>query len=222
MSDNGGSCTCLQCGCRNRPEARFCAECGQALTSIPPGVPVPKKKPSSGGCCNLILLSMAGAAAFMWFGPVCRSNSTARRSTISLALDLPREKAEGLYDLLRPGDILVLIGKHADFIEGTHAEVRALEQFVELLTRLDGLSPRDVRDLRSRLQHEWTSKQTYKLRRSRAKALQRILRMDDVPLAVERHGSRLVVWATPEDQAIISSVAEILRGKQPQPSAPRW
>ncbi len=221
MSDKGGSCTCLTCGCRNRPEARFCAECGQSVISVPPTVPVPKKKPSSGGCCNLILLSMAGAAAFIWFGPVCRSNFTARRSTISLALDLPREKAEGLYDLLAPDDIRVLIGKHADFIEGTHAEVRALEQFVELLTRRPGLSRREVRDFRAALQNEWPS-ETYKLRRSKAKALQKILGMDGILVAVERHGSRLVVWATPEDQAIISCVAEILRGKQPQPSAPNW
>lgn len=216
MSENGGRHTarrCHPCGHLNRPKARFCSACGLSLVSAP------RKKCCTGGLGKLFLMGLVGVAAFAWFGPAFRSVFNPRRTTIMVALDLPREKAEGLYELLKPKDIKVLVGPSAGYIEGTHAEVEALGQFVELLTRLDGLTPREVRDRKFRLQHEWTSKRTYKLRRSKARALHKILRVDDVPVGVDRDGSKLVVWATPEDQAIISNIADILRGRQPQPSA---
>lgn len=204
--------TCSRCGYRNRLSARFCADCGLSL------IQVPKKTCSSGGCSKLLFVILAVGAAFMWFGP----RAFRAQSKTQAQLDLPADKAAALFDLLKPGDITVLVERGGRSIEGTPAEVETLKRFVDILTRMEGLTPWEARNRKDAMQQQWTSTRSYRLQRSKAQALCRILEMDDVPVAAECHRTRLEVRATPSDQAIISGVADILRGNQPPRPSRRW
>lgn len=220
---------CQHCRHQNPGRARFCGRCGQGLTaqsseSLNP-LPGPRPRARSKRCCGpsgFLFLLCLGAIGVCWIGKQGphRSISWSGRSQQVLSLD--PVKAKALFNLLSPDDVSVMVGpvQHRRFIgggnvsvSGTSEEVRTVRQFAELLTRIaDDPWFRDGELIDSPFAE--TPEHTYRLTRSRAKALAEMLSSEGAPVFVTRIGSRLSVIATPEDQRTIADVVRLLGGRQ--------
>ncbi|MCH7870640.1 MAG: hypothetical protein IID33_02970 [Planctomycetes bacterium] len=206
--------SCLACGQRNPTHALFCWECGVELC---PADAVPRRKSGFGWASLLVVVLVVTAAAFIHSvddrAAVARSDV---ERMIERDFDLDREKCGPLFDLLALEEVGSLwVGRLSEGVrvEGTPAAIGALERFVELVTRLDHLNPRDVKSNMSRFRRTWETSRTYELPQRVRDALFQVLAFDDVPVLVDRRGSsRLEVDASPFDQRIVSDMIEVLGG----------
>ncbi len=223
------STECRRCRHQNPERARFCGRCGQGLfaqaretlDSLPGPTPRIRKKRCRGPGSLLLLLCL-GAIGICWVGNRGPHRSIARSGESKRNLFLNSAKAQAMFDLLAPKDVAVIVGPnhHGRFnggrvisVSGTPEEVRTVQQFAELLTRLE-----DEPWFRDRESISGPStgmcERTYRLRRSNAKALTKMLSFDDVPVFVTRLGSRLAVSATNEDHRTICGIVRILGGRE--------
>jgi len=216
-SDNRitGQFPCHACGSPNRPDARFCADCGTSL--------VPKRSCcSGGGAFALLAFVIVGGMVFVGLKGVNLVKSRigrARMSTAMIVLDLPKDKADAVFNLIRPKDIDVRVGSTETgvWIRGTHVETAVMDRLGEIITRYRHL-PRDMFEMRvDEDRPQWVTNKRYKLSRSKARALFNLLAPDDVPVLVDRDGRYVTVEATEADQAVIRRVVDILRGRHPKP-----
>ena len=206
---------CHACGSPNRPDARFCADCGTSL--------VPKPSCCSGtGAFALLAFVIVGGMVFVGLKGVDRVKSRigrARMSTTTIVLDLPKDKADAVYKLIRPKDIDVRVGSTDTgvWIRGTRVETAVMDRLGEIITRYRHL-PSGIAEMRvDEDRPQWTTNKRYKLSRSKARALFELLRPDDVPVCVGRDRKYVTVEATEADQAVIRRVVDILRGRHPKP-----
>ena len=223
------STECRHCRHQNPQRARFCGRCGQSLLAqaretLHP-LPGPKARSRQKRCCGpgpLLLVLCLGAIGICWVGNRGPHRSIRWPGQSKQTVFLDAAKARALFDLLAPNDVAVRVGphRHGRFdggrvlsVAGTPEDVRIVREFAKLLGCEGG--------------DGWTGdcgklggssgamcERTYKLRRSRARALARILSGDDVPVLVTRLGSKLAVSTTVEDQRTIAGIVRLLGGRQ--------
>jgi hypothetical protein len=130
--------------------------------------------------------------------------------------NLPDEKAAALFNMLKPADVKVIVGRDGGnvSISGTAGECDALAEFAGLIARLRGQPSCAVKEHIEHARKTWTTSNTYRLPRSKAETLFNALAPDDVPVLVSRDGKRVRVEANPHDQATIRHVVQILRGRR--------
>lgn len=223
------STECRQCRHQNPERARFCGRCGQGLLAQAretlPTLPGPTPHLRRKRCCGpggLLLLLCLGAISVCWVGNRGLHRSIAWSGPSNQDLSLDAAKARALFDLLSPNDVAVIVGPHfrGSFnggrtisVSGRSEEVRIVRQFAELLARGEhGLWFGDHESIDG--PSAGMCERTYRLRRSRAKSLARILSSDDVPVIVTRLGSRMAVSATIKDHRTIAGIVHILGGRQ--------
>ena len=206
--------SCPACGQRNPTHALFCWECGVEIDSA--GA-VPRRRSGMGWASLLVVVAVMMAAAFIHDdGRRAPLDSSIGERTMERDFELGKEKGGALYDLLAPTEVRSLVVSRRRTgvrVAGTPPAMEALKRFVELVTRLDGLSRRDVESNMSRFKKTWDTKRTYELPRHMCDRLFRILAFDDVPVLVDQHGSsRLEVRAIRFDQRIVGEMVEVLGG----------
>ncbi len=223
------STECRHCRHQNPERARFCGRCGRGLLAqareILDSLPGPRPRPRRKRCCgpgSLLLLLCLGAIGVCWVGSRGPHRSIAWPGESKRNLSLNSAKAQALFNLLAPDDVAVMVGPHHHgrfnggrvvSVSGSPEEVRIVRQFAELLARME--DERGFRDYELiGGSSAGTCERTYRLRRSRAKSLAKMLSFDDVPVVVTRLGSRLAVSATVEDHRTISGIVRILGGRQ--------
>ncbi len=195
---------CTVCQKSYLSQANYCAICGRPLVTT--GITVGSRNG------RLVLAVMISAVAtFAVFA--------ATRSPVQIEsrfFDLPSAKAAVVFNLLKPSDIKVIVKRDGDRIEirGTHRECDVLTDFAGLIGRYSGRPECEVRHQMERARKTWTTRETYRLPKSRAKALFDALAPDDVPVLVSWSGKRLRSDASPADQAILKQLVQILRGRR--------
>ena len=135
--------------------------------------------------------------------------------TLSATPFLSPSKTDSVYDLLAPKDIRVVVGRRQEsglVLTGTSDEIDALTAFAELLGRHADVAPEIVKDHVGKLHGQWNTTRTYKMPKSKARALYRILAADDVPVLVSGGERHLTVKATAADQQTVSRVVRIMQG----------
>ena len=220
--------TCPHCRQENVSPARFCAHCGKPIgdqiTGFRNEIQTPKVK-KRGGCgflCVLGMLCAGSAGLFLLAKNDARCWAPFYRVTVSRSFPLAADKAEAMFDLLKPSNVSVLVGPtyRGQFIsgrgldvEGTREEIRTVERFLGLLT---SASDEYERSWRPRYAHTCGLKidRRYRLGRQKAKALERILSFEAVPVSAYRSRSKLKITATPEDHEVIHAIVKILGGRQ--------
>lgn len=132
---------------------------------------------------------------------------------VRYGFELPKAKADALFNLLAPDHVPVLVGRSDDgvIVRGTSDQANVVNDFVALLTRLDHLRYPDRRRSIEHARPTWTTSKTYPLREPQAESLWRLLAFEDVPVLVRRDGPHVRVDATPEDQRIIERLVRIVR-----------
>lgn len=223
------STECRQCRHQNPERARFCGRCGhgllaqnrETLHSLPGPTPRIRKK-RCGGPGGLLLLLCLGAIGVCWVGNRGPHRSISWSGPSKQHLSLDPAKAQALFNLLAPDDVAIIVGPHHHgrfnggrviSVSGSSEEVLIVRQFAELLARMeDGRWFGDHESIGG--PSAGTCERTYRLRRSRAKALAKMLSFGDVPVVVTRLGSRLAVSATIEDHRTIAGIVRILGGRQ--------
>lgn len=198
--------------CRNPlpPGARFCGRCGRDLTARAGGT-----APRSRGCrsgrrsrlCLVTTLMALGVITFISFSSH-RSGRTIRDggTLILRHFDLAGAERSVMINLLSPKDVDVLVDPNEPglMIHGTPGEVRTVERFVGLI---DGWDENDAgADDRISL--------TYKLSRSKAKALRNALSLSDGRVQVSRSGSHVRIIASERDHDTIRRMVRILGGQR--------
>lgn len=201
--------TCRNCNQGNPVDAHFCSNCGGALQVAANAAP-------AAGLKSLALWASAAVvviSACLTFqaaedssgpiGPIVKRNFT-----------VAKKKADALYDLIRPGDIRVVVGSHdlGVSFSGSMRETQIMADFVELVTRHDGDHPAGALVRMERARPTWTTNETYKLGRGHAGDLHRVLAFDDVPVLVSGKSRRVTVRASPADQQTIHDLVNILHG----------
>lgn len=210
------SAACPVCGHHNPAHAHFCARCGRALIAGRVSAPTDELR-------NFALLVAAIAvvvSVVVAFRSTMGSSQYGRDDSSLVFLrrdyDLSPPKAEALHDLIAPKNIRVIVGRRTGgvFVKGTLGEVEILDRFVDILTRLDGLSAAEEKARMKEYRRTWTTTGIYKLPRRTGSALRRILAFDDVPVLVHGSTSKVRVDASPADQETIGDVVTILRGER--------
>jgi len=136
---------------------------------------------------------------------------------VQARLALPRDKADALFQLLAPDNVAVRVGRWAGgvMILGTPDEVKTLERFADLLTRLKDFSPARARAyLRAYRDRAWLTRD-YHLPEEQARLLMRVLAQSGVPAQVDQYDKGITVSARPSDHETIEQVTRILRGLRP-------
>lgn len=213
---------CLNCGERNPAHAAYCSGCGDALSPAPAAA----RRGSGLGIAVLIgVFVLMGAVALCIDngsdGNDGRSEARARGGsarTVEGTFTLREEKQRALFDLLaRPEVKSMLVSPLGEEIHvlGTPTAMAALERFVELVARLDGLSERDMKSNMARFRKNWSNKRTYRLSGHVRDHLYRVLAFEEVPVLVDDSGSsKLKVEATRYDQEIVGDMVEALGGER--------
>jgi hypothetical protein len=133
------------------------------------------------------------------------------------SFDLPCAKAATLFESLEPRDVKVLVRQEGGLIQitGTKRECDAVGDFVSLVTRCGGLSSCEVDKCIQKARVGWTTHRAYKLPKKKAQILFDALAPADVPVLVSLKGTRVRIDASPQDQEVVSSMVDILRGRRP-------
>lgn len=195
---------CTVCQKSYPSHANYCAICGRLLVTT--GITVGSRNG------RLVLAVMISAlATFAVFA--------ATRSPVQIesrSFDLPPAKAAAMFRLLKPKDVKVIVARDGNHVQikGTHRECDALTDFIGLIGRFSSQSECQVRRQMERARKTWTTHETYRLPKSKAKALFDALAPDDVPVLVSWSGKRLRIDASPTDQAILKQLVQILRGRR--------
>ncbi len=195
---------CTVCKNQYPSHANFCALCGRPLVTVA----VTRAGRHAG---LVVVVIVAGLATYAVLA--------ATRSAAVLEnrrFDIPRAKATAMFELLRPRDVKVVVRRDGGRLKitGTPQECDALAKFVGLITRYTGKPECEVRVAMERARKGWSTRQRYKLPKSKARALFNALAPDDVPVLVSWSGKRVRVDASPQVQETIRQVVEILRGRR--------
>ncbi|MFQ5590369.1 MAG: zinc ribbon domain-containing protein [Phycisphaerae bacterium] len=237
---------CINCHHPNPAEASFCSRCGMNLAAVRG-----RSRPTAlanvallvGAAVSLAAASTAleplrytwqrlpeDAGLFLDYAAGAGSNDYGRtlEPAIDRDYDLCEHKAQAMFNLLAPKDIAVIVSRRGGgvHVQGTPWEIRALDRFVELITRKNHQDRDGVRRyVKSLLRTSETTKE-YRLPPEKREVLGSILALDDVPLLVISNSQdRLTVTATAPDQSTVSDVVQILRGKKewaPCSGVMRW
>ncbi len=172
------------------------------------------------GAAGLVVVVFALAAvalaAFLFSG---RNDSPIRTGPkIEMVFPLQASKADAVYEMLSPSDIHVIVGRNNGegvHVRGTSREMRAIEQFIDLLSRAGKHPDIDPVAFVERQKSTWTDRERFKLTRKKAKALAKLLAYNDVPVLVSRNGSRVTVEGTEDDIRTVRAIVEILKGREP-------
>lgn len=205
---------CTACNRLFPNDAAFCAICGKSL-SVDHGA-----THASAGARGLAVLLAAAVTAVTAFTIYHFSSSNPPSSDLDPSvpmvwreLELPQDKADMLFQLLRPNDIKILVDRDDCRLKvnGSPGEVATIIGLGELITRFQGVP---IRHIKAHLSKIRLSKKDYKLSRSSACRLFDLLAFDDVPVWVVREGRSLQIIADPSDQQMLANLASILRGKR--------
>lgn len=210
---------CPTCELPNSQRAYFCRACGAVL---PRGSQRLQRGNNTRLLPALIIFGLAlGAAALLrdTSEPNLVPARSAQRSE-QQHFQLSREKARALVSLIAPDDIQSLIIRHPRDgnvrVDGTPEAMAVLERFVDLITRLDRLSPAQKRSNFARLEKHWDTQRSYRLPRLKRDALYQILAFSDVPVMVAKRGrnrsTAVTVEATGFDQATVADMVGVLHG----------
>lgn len=228
---------CPTCRSDLKAGARFCARCGEpllrgaspALSAIGsagrPAAPQVKRTsnsdhvaPKSGApaktgfawlwmCVALPLTICIGAPLFLQISSSSYANS-AKQLQIRFA-DAEKRRADALYDLLKPADVNVVVGRTPDGVklEGKTDEIRSISQLIDMI-RTNSLSAGH-----SSPKVDRTIRRTYQLREGRAADLARVLSFTPSHVRFTLDQGTLIVTATPDDHRAIESVVRLLGGR---------
>ncbi|MBX3395967.1 MAG: hypothetical protein KF841_11435 [Phycisphaerae bacterium] len=123
--------------------------------------------------------------------------------------DADKRRIDALYDLLKPNDVNVLVGRTPGGVElnGTAGEIRSLSRLIEMIqSNPSPTRTADQTDAR-------IIRRTYRLRDSRAADLARVLSFTPSHVRYTLDQGTLIVTATPEDHYAIDSVVRLLGGR---------
>lgn len=214
------SAQCPQCAATNPTNARFCALCG-----------APLRRARTATCAttctstrrDLVLAGVAASAilAAAIVVAVVRNersddNDFVPGPIVRHDFTLSDAKADALYNLLKPRDIAVIVGRDAGrlYVEGTRGEVDALVKFVDILNRVERLPRHQHQQRMDQLRKTWTNRRTYRLTSAKSRRLKNVLAFDDVPVLVSRSGPRITVESSDEDRPTIDRIIDILRRRR--------
>lgn len=205
---------CTACNRIFPNNALYCALCGKSLSVDHDG------PQASGGARGLAVLLAAAVTAVtavtIYQFSIPNPPSSYLDPSVPMVwreLELPQNKADLLYKLLRPDDIKVVVDRNECCVrvKGSRGEIATIIGFAELMTRFQDVPKEHVC---ARLKEMKLLKKDYELSRSSAGRLFELLAFDDVPVWVGRKGRQLQVSANPTDQQMIANLANILRGKR--------
>lgn len=200
---------CPTCRLLNPAHARFCSHCGRPVGSAPRAV---ARLPFANGMViGLILTGVLVAPRWIDRRLIRRGDADA---DVFRLLTLPAGKADGLFHLLAPQDVGVIVSRQSNGlrVQGTPREVTVLRQFSAMLTRLEDRG--DVRRFVERLARHAEGPESYSLPLDRADLLIRLLALDDVPVIVSGGLGRIHVKAAAGDNVIIRDVVRIVNGER--------
>ena len=203
---------CLNCGERNPAHAAYCSGCGNALSPAPAA---PRRRSGLGIAVLIgVFVLMGGVALCIDIGS---DGDDAR--TVEGTFTLNKPKQDALYELLALNEVksFLVVSEHGEEIHvwGTAKAMAALERFLELVARLDGLSERDMKSNMARFRKTWSEDHTYRLSGHVRDHLYRVLDFEDVPVLVDDSGStKLIVDATRYDQEIVGDMVDALGGER--------
>lgn len=196
--------------CRNpiSAGARFCGKCGRSLsTRERGGISKPQCCGPGGGrraraCLLVSLIALGGVIFFTNTNHRSLSRIHTGSTLIVRHFDLDGAERSVMISLLVPKDVdvRVYVNEPGLVIRGTPEEVHTVERFVGLMDGWDGIDF-DTSD---------PIPVTYKLPRSKAKALRNALTLSDGRVRVSRSGSRVRISATKRDHDTIKRMVHIL------------
>lgn len=195
---------CTVCRKSYPSQANYCAVCGRPL--VADGI-----TPSSRNARLAMAVVISALITYAVFAVARPEVEIEGRF-----FDLPLAKAAAVFKLLEPRNVKVLVSKDGGRIQinGTGRECDVLADFVGLIGRFGGQPDCEIQRGMEHARKSWTTRQTYKLPKSKAKALFDALAPDDVPVLVSLRGRRLQIDASPTDQATLKHLVEILRGRR--------
>jgi hypothetical protein len=201
--------------------ASFCAACGGPLSPqapagvAPPPAATPSKKggkPSRSGCGCVFVFAFIVAACLM---VVVNTEGTREQS---FAMDA--HLADAIFELLAPSDVDVIVSRRTMgiHVKGSRRDVRTLTQFIAVMTQ-NTCSPDDPPP--DGLSH-WLEDRTYLLTRHKAQSLVDVLSYEHAPVFATQFGSKVEIYARPEDHKAIAAMIDILGGKPTPPARTPW
>lgn len=135
-----------------------------------------------------------------------------------VTLPLHGDKADALFELLRPANVDVDVWRHRDgrvVVRGSAAEIRALQHLTDLVNQFERMTPSEVVDRVRESRDRGLERRAFHLPQDSADALQRLLHSMPVPAQVERERTRIEVRATDDEMRVIESIVRIARGERP-------
>lgn len=201
---------CAACQHDNPAIAVFCAACGVELHAA-------GRTPSAPGFRSgrvLAVIGFVGFAALLGL-TLIRAGGPSRLKA-SATFELPPAKAAAFFDMLTPDDVHVEVHRRGRrvTVRGSDREITALQHLVTLVTSFDHLSDADARRAIHHLRPIWQDSASYELPWAQREALLRLLSFENVPVLVQRDGTRITIQATRQDRRLIDSVVEILLGQR--------